>query len=160
MRSTNEAMQTEHNTVLFGASRHAYKAALLRLVRVVLLVIITLFGFTSVPAKAQTPTLQAVSYHRVIPLDDHHKSCRCASCNPTKCCCVKMKSPEPAFRPLCAMTDTELRFAASRGVAWSPVMVLVIPVSVPNTVCHDLWKTAHRMLTKWSASPPAQPPQA
>ena len=160
MRSTIAAMHKEQITLHFGASPHAYRAALLRLVRVVLLVIITLFGFTSVPAKAQTPTLQAVSYHRVIALDDNHKSCRCASCNPTKCCCVKMKSPEPAFRPLCAMTDTELRFAASRGVAWSPVMVLVIPDSIPNTVCHDLWRAAHRMLTKWSAPPPAQPPQA
>ena len=160
MRSTITAIHKEQQTLPLGVMPHACRTALLRLVRLVLLVLIAFFAFASVPANAQAPILKSVTYQQVIDIDDHHTSCRCASCNPTKCCCVKVKSSEPAFRPLCAMTDTELRFSASRSVAWSPVMSVYIPVSVSNTACHDLWRAAHRMLTKWSAPPPAQPPQA
>lgn len=160
LRSTITAIHKEQQTLPLGVMPHAYQIALLRLVRVVLLVLIAYFALAAVPANAQAPILKSITYQQAIDIDDHHMSCRCASCNPTKCCCVKTKSPEPAFRPLCAMTDTELRFAASRGVAWFPVMSVDIPVSVWNTACHHRWRAAHQMLTKWSAPPPAQPPQA
>ena len=138
----------------------ACKNVIMRLLRVVVLLITVCFAVSSLPAEAQTPILRPVTYHQVTEVDHHSLSCRCASCNPAKCCCVKVKSPEPAFRPLCALIDTELRVNISRSIAWTPAAMLGIPAYFSDSASISLWRAAPQMMTKWSAPPPAQPPQA
>lgn len=160
VRSVMDASKRERINLRPGGHPHACAVALLRIVRMALLTVALIFGLSMSGANAQAPMLRAMPVVHFESVDDHHLSCKCASCNPTKCCCVRVKSSVPMFRPVCALPDDAIYVTAIKVVPIICSGSLIDSENTPLYACQCLFLAAPWMLTKWSAPPIAQPPQA